>query len=191
MQLFRLLDQFVKAPRDTGSIVPSSQALARTLLGEAEVQRWKTVVEFGPGTGVFTEHLVELVADDAVFFAMEINPFLARQASLRAPKAQIHTASATEVVDYLGRHGLRHCDCIVSSLPWGSLKPELQDAIFEAMLDALPPGGRFVTFTYAGVPWMPAGRAFRRRLDNNFSEVHTSKIVWRNVPPALVYSCTR
>lgn len=191
MQLFRMLDQFVKAPRDTGSIVPSSQHLAKALLDEAEIARWDTVVEFGPGTGVFTEHLVNMVANNAVFFAMEINPFLARQTRLRCPQAQIHTASATDVVDYLGRHGLRHCDCIVSSLPWGSLKPALQDAIFAATLDALPSGGRFVTFTYAGVPWMPAGRAFKRRLDANFSHVHTSPVVWRNFPPALVYSCTR
>ncbi len=191
MQLFRLLDQFVKAPRDTGSIVPSSQALAKTLLEEAEISRWNTVVEFGPGTGVFTEHLVNLVPSNAVFFALEINPFLARQARLRCPQAQIHTASATDVVDYLGRHGLLHCDCIVSPLPWGSLKPSLQDAIFASILDALPEGGRFVTFTYAGVPLMPAGRAFKRRLDDNFSKVHTSPVVWRNFPPALVYSCTR
>jgi len=191
MQLFRLLDQFVKAPRDTGSIVPSSQALAKTLLSDAEVSRWNTVVEFGPGTGVFTEHLVKLVGASSVFFAMEINPFLARQARLRCPQAQVHTASATDIVEYLGRHGLRHCDCIVSSLPWGSLKPELQDAIFAAILDALPAGGKFVTFTYAGVPLMPAGRAFKQRLVDNFSNVHTSPIVWKNFPPALVYSCTR
>ncbi len=191
MQLFRLLDQFVKAPRDTGSIVPSSQALARALLNDAEISRWSTVVEFGPGTGVFTEHLVNMVPENAVFFAMEINPFLARQARLRCPQAQVHTASATDIVEYLGRHGLRHCDCVVSSLPWGSLKPALQDAIFAAIMDALPSGGRFVTFTYAGVPFMPAGRAFKERLVSNFSDVKTSPIIWGNFPPAMVYSCTR
>lgn len=191
MQLFRLLDQFVKAPRDTGAVVPSSQALAKALLNEAEIPHRKTVVELGPGTGVFTEHLVRMVADDAVFFALEINPFLAKQTRLRCPQAQIHTASATDIREYLGRHGLRHCDCIVSSLPWGSLAPELQDAIFEAIMEALPVGGRFVTFTYVGVPLMPAGKAFKQRLVSNFSKVDTSPVIWRNLPPALVYSCTR
>ena len=48
-----------------------------------------------------------------------------------------------------------------------------------------------MTFAYvhgAGLPW---GRSFRRLLERSFSEVRTSPVVWRNLPPAIVYRCRK
>jgi len=60
-----------------------------------------------------------------------------------------------------------------------------------SVTEALPPGGRFATFTYRHAVRLPAARRFRTLLDENFSEVRESKTVWRNVPPAFVYHCTK
>jgi phosphatidylethanolamine/phosphatidyl-N-methylethanolamine N-methyltransferase len=34
---------------------------------------------------------------------------------------------------------------------------------------------------------LPAGRRFRRTLEQRFERVEARPIVWRNAPPALVY----
>jgi phospholipid N-methyltransferase len=53
------------------------------------------------------------------------------------------------------------------------------------------PGARFATFAYSHAAWMPPARKFRELLDSRFSQVETSKVVWRNVPPAFVYRCRK
>jgi len=191
MQFFRLLGQFLRSPRDIGSVAPSSQALAKVILQAADIDASSRVVELGPGTGVLTEHLSGAVSDQGVFFALELNPELAEQTKMRCPSAAVYTASATDIAQYLALHNQQQCDCIVSSLPWGSLPNDLQDDIFDAILAALPEGGRLVTFSYIGVPLLPAGRGLKTRLKRDFSTVEESSFVWGNIPPAFVYSCIR
>ncbi len=67
----------------------------------------------------------------------------------------------------------------------------MQAELLQATHDALADGGQFATFAYLhGLP-LPAARRFRKRLGAFFSSVGRSRIVWRNLPPALVYQCTK
>ena len=49
------------------------------------------------------------------------------------------------------------------------------------------PGGRFATFAYLQGLLVPPGQKFRRRLDDYFTRVERSRVVWWNLPPAFVY----
>ena len=59
------------------------------------------------------------------------------------------------------------------------------------MLEVLRPGGQFATFAYVPGQALPAAHRLRRKLREVFSEVTTSRVVWRNTPPAFVYRCRR
>ncbi len=59
------------------------------------------------------------------------------------------------------------------------------------IMRVLRPGGVFVTFAYLQGLMLPAAGMLRRRLKSEFSRVETTKIVWRNVPPAFAYVCYR
>ncbi len=50
----RFLSTFLRRPRVTGSVLPSSRHLARALVGELDLRSGELVVEFGPGTGPMT-----------------------------------------------------------------------------------------------------------------------------------------
>lgn len=50
--------KFITQPSLNASITPSSQALARLMIQDIDWSIRDTVVEFGPGTGVFTEHII-------------------------------------------------------------------------------------------------------------------------------------
>jgi phospholipid N-methyltransferase len=82
-------------------------------------------------------------------------------------------------------------DAIVCGLPWASLPVALQDTIMTGIQRALRPGGVFVTFAYLQGMILPAALALRRRLKSEFARVETTKIIWRNVPPAFAYVCYR
>lgn len=50
--------KFIKQPLLNASITPSSQTLARLMVQDIDWSIVDTVIEFGPGTGVFTEHII-------------------------------------------------------------------------------------------------------------------------------------
>ena len=58
-----------------------------------------------------------------------------------------------------------------------------------AATDVLKPGGQFVTFAYLQGLLLPAAKRFRGLLEQTFRQVTTSRVVWKNVPPALAYYC--
>ena len=53
------------------------------------------------------------------------------------------------------------------------------------------PGGQFATFAYLQGLLLPAGQRFKDKLAQSFSKVEKSPTVWRNLPPAFVYRCTK
>jgi phospholipid N-methyltransferase len=65
----------------------------------------------------------------------------------------------------------------------------VQDRILEAVVKSLAPKGVFTTFAYLHAAWLPTAVRFRKRLKQHFGSVKTSRIVWRNLPPAYVYRC--
>ena len=74
----------------------------------------------------------------------------------------------------------------MSSLPLLSLPAEVVNGIVGGVFEALPRGAALVQFTYGPKPPMP--RSLRERL--HLVGAH-GKRIWRNVPPAVVWTFTR
>jgi phospholipid N-methyltransferase len=190
-QTLRFFGRFVTNPAGVGAVAPSSDQLARAITAWPRLDRADVVVEFGPGTGAFTQRILDRLGDGATFFAIERDAGMVEAFRRRYPDVEIHCDSVANIATHLRRHGHAAVDCIVSGLPWAAFSGRLQDELLNAAVAAMPDGGRFVTFAYLQGTLLPAGRRFRRRLDAHFSEVHRSSVVWRNLPPAFVYQCTK
>ena len=191
MERLHVLGEFVRKPMSVGAVAPSSRRLAGLITDVAELGRASTVVEFGPGTGAFTEVILRKIQPGATFFAIEANESLAAATRTRCPGVQVVHDSAVSVRAHLESRGRASCDCIVSGLPFASFTSAQQDAILAAVVDVLEPGGRFVTFAYlAGIVW-PLARRFRHRLLEQFSDVASTHTIWRNIPPAYVYRAVK
>ena len=87
--------------------------------------------------------------------------------------------------------GVTAVDCIISGLPWASFDSDLQKKIMTGVTTSLREGGTFATFAYLHGFLLPAAWRFRRSLQDTFSEVRQSKVVWWNLPPAFVYRCRK
>ncbi len=185
--IFSFLTELVKNPTRTGSIAPSCEDLCNLITDEADLDNMQTVIEFGPGTGVFTEKILEKISDEATFFAMELNPTFIEVTKDRCPGVVIYNDSAENSKKYLEIHGKTECDCIISGLPWTAFGPKLQDSLLNSIWDILSPGGRFLTFSYSHSLLFPTAKRFRSKLKSMFPEVVESKTVWSNFPPAFVY----
>lgn len=184
------LAEFLRKPFHTASITPSSRYLASAMVERMGLGEATTVVELGPGTGVFTRFIVRELKPEARLICLEINPELARRVAERFPRAWVVNDSAENLARHLG-HPDPGVDCVISGLPWVILSAEDQKRLLEPAVRALRPGGGFATFAYSHAAWLPAGRRFRAMLESSFSRVDISAPVWRNLPPAFVYHCRK
>jgi phosphatidylethanolamine/phosphatidyl-N-methylethanolamine N-methyltransferase len=183
------LSSFLRQPSRVGSFAPSSPELAQAMLRGCELRSAKAVVEFGPGTGAFTRMILERIGKDTGFIALELDSHHVRRLRERFPGLAVYHDSAERVQKYLALHKRDKADYIISGLPWANMPVKVQERILQAALRTLGPRGMFTTFAYVHACWLPRARRFRRRLEEHFAEVKTSRIIWRNVPPAFVYRC--
>ena len=182
---------FVRHPKSTGAVFPSSRRLAEKMIDGAGLETATSVVELGPGTGAFTGAIAERLEDPGIYLGIELREKFAAIVKDKFPQLLVVNDSAEKIVENLGKIDRQKADAIISGLPWAAFDADLQKRIMKSVTAALAPGGTFSTFTYLHACQLPAGKRFRALLDDNFSDVQTSKTVWLNLPPAFVYHCTK
>jgi len=200
------LREFLKNPNRTAAIAPSSPRLAERMLSGLDLAPMRSIVEYGPGTGVFTRAVLERLPDGwlsgctdrpgldgRAFVAVEFNPELARFVKESFPTVCVENESAERVEAICARHGIApgELDLIISGLGWVGFEPGLCTRMLEATHRMLRPGAEFRTFGYHLGLVMPHAGHFRREIKRLFSTVHTTKSVWANLPPAFVYVCRK
>jgi phospholipid N-methyltransferase len=183
--------QFLRHPSQTGAVLPSSTYLSEAMVEWLDLDSARVVLEYGPGTGPFTPYILKRLSRNCRFLAIERNATFATEFRSRHPGVPLIQDSVENVRAICNEAGINAVDCIVCGLPWAAFPEDLQTRLLDSMMTVLRPGGQFVTFAYLHGLSLPAGRRFANRLPEYFGEVTKSPIVWRNVPPALVYRCRR
>lgn len=189
--MISFLKHAIRRPEEIGAIAASSKSLAKSLSESIDLSTAHSIVEYGSGTGIFTEYIMNGKPETAIFFSIELNSELAKNAQQRCPQAIIYNDSVVNVKKYMKLHDLDQCDHVISGLPWGVFGDKLQNEIIEHTVDILKPNGTLLTFTYKGSQIIPAARRFRKILNSRFSDVTTTRTVWGNLPPAYFYRCVK
>jgi phospholipid N-methyltransferase len=173
-----------RAPRQVGSIMPSSPRLAHRMARQAAdflpPDGEGRVIEIGAGTGAITAALANMIPHTRLTL-VEADPACCRHLRRQFPRAEIIEGLVEESLDRL----LAPCPrlVLVSSVPLFSLKCTQRDRVlgaFETLLEQSA-AARVMQYTY--VPWLPGPRA--RWLCGQ-----AVQSVWQNVPPAWVWSST-
>lgn len=178
---------FLRSKSQVGALTPSGDKLADAMVDWIDWNSVKNVVEFGPGTGVFTEKILTKLQPDSKFFAVEQDAHLADITRERCPDAKVHTDCVSNISALCEREEIEQVDVVISGLPWAVFSHDLQKELLEEMKGVLKPGGGFVTFAYLQGMLLPSAQRFRKLLKAEFQDVHQSKVIWGNVPPAFVY----
>jgi len=179
----KFLLQYVFKPRTVGAVLPSSRFLARKMVAGINFLGAKCVVEFGAGTGVFTEKIVERCGMDTTVLVFEMNESFAiplQEKYAHLPNVHILCDSAANIGAYLQEHKFEYADYIISGLPFASLPQEVSHNILDETRRWLKPGGLFVTFQYSLLK--------KGLIEGYFSDIEITR-EYRNVPPAYVLRC--
>ncbi|MGH8245719.1 MAG: class I SAM-dependent methyltransferase, partial [Gammaproteobacteria bacterium] len=88
-----------------------------------EFEKASSVIECGPGTGVFTQTILAKLSPHSKFFMIEVNPTFVRILRERFPDQKIYQESVFNVRHLCEQQGIREVDCVISGLPWASFSP--------------------------------------------------------------------
>lgn len=181
----RFLSQYVKHPRSVGAVLPSSQLLAQQMVASIKFESAECIVEYGPGTGVFTEQLIQKKRQDTKLLVFETNEKFYRLLNRKykgARNVYIINDSAEQVNYYLKKYGIRKVDHIISGLPFASLPKTVSAKILQETQNVLAADGEFITFQYT--------KFKQKYFETFFSDIQINKVLL-NMPPAFVFKCTR
>ena len=184
------LIRFIMQPHTVGSIWPSSECLGRAMLHNIEWHPGDLVVEYGPGTGPFTNLLRHYLPQGIRYLGIEYDLHLCNALRHRFPEMQFHHGSAEETVQLLEQYRLGPARLILSGLPFANMTAALQENILTATKQSLQSDGLFRTFTYFGSTINPRARCFQKRALHYFQPAEKSRIVLGNFPPARILSYT-
>tara|TARA_B110000459_G_scaffold82528_1_gene92762 strand:+ start:1418 stop:1885 length:468 start_codon:yes stop_codon:yes gene_type:complete len=144
----------------------------------------KVVVEFGPGTGVFTEELLNLIGPKTQLLIIEINTrfYNDLKEKISDPRVTLINGSATDIEIYLKKMNVLEADFIISSIPLAVLPSSLRNRVILSARQALRKKGGFVQFQYT--------LQSQKLLEKVFSSVRIKHCLL-NIPPAFIYTCTK
>jgi phospholipid N-methyltransferase len=178
--LWHFLRGFIKHPVMVGSVIPSSKILIDKMLDPVDWEQTKLFVEYGPGVGTFTQHILERMAPDATLLAIDTNPDFTQYLNGKFTDSRLDavTGSAANVRKIMAERGFGEADFILSGLPFSTLPPGVGPKIAHETAEALRPGGAFLVYQFSP--------KVRRFIDPHFDRVDRG-FEWRNVPPATLF----
>jgi phospholipid N-methyltransferase len=182
----------LRAPTGIGAVAPSSRWLARTVTGVLAEFTQPDVVELGPGTGPMTSCIQQRLAGSGRHLAVELNPAFARRLITRFPRVDVICDTAAALPEILASRQMSQVDAVISGLPFAVMPSEVQQDIVDGIARVVPAeSGVFTTFSYLGAFNTPSARRFRAMVLERFHELHVSRLVLRNLPPAYVLTARR
>lgn len=183
MKVISFLIEYFKSPRTVGAVAPSSEKLAEKMVSDIDFENAKCIVEYGPGTGVFTDKLLERKKQDTILLLLEYNKEFCKRLEEKCNRYDniiVINDSAENVDEHLAKYNIEKVDYVVSGLPFASLPKNVSNKILEKTRSILKSDGLFITFQYT-------------LLKKEFITVYFKKIdmerVLFNVPPAYVFRC--
>jgi phospholipid N-methyltransferase len=134
--------------KDVGALHPSSRFLVRRLIGCLRPDSIRTLVELGPGPGVSTRPILDVLSDSARYVAIEKNPgFLASlKAAVTDPRLTAVAGDARAARQILSSLGITTADAVIASIPFSFLTKDERTALLDTIDSILSDDGDFVIF---------------------------------------------
>jgi phospholipid N-methyltransferase len=175
---------WIRDPRRIAAIAPSSPWLAAAMTASI-APSCAPVIELGPGTGVFTDALLERGVPEHRLALVELGDEFLDALRARYPRATLVRQDASRL-GALQFFGGELAGAVVSGLPLLSMPPARVRRVLQDAFLRLRPNGAFYQFTYGFRCPVPS-----RLLERLGLKATRVAIALRNLPPAAVYRIER
>jgi phospholipid N-methyltransferase len=175
----------IKNLKETGAVAPSSKFLARDLVEPLSTAIGKddspfNILELGPGTGSLTQEIVKLLRPDDHLDLVEIQEkfFEVITQKFRSSNISIYFR------DILQFQSNQHYKFIFSSLPYDNMPHNIIRKIWQKKLSLCAPEAYICYFKY--MKFKEFKCKYEEQMVNKYKQ--NKKIVFRNLPPAKIYT---
>ncbi len=187
--VFNFLNQSVRHFKEIGSVAPDSSTCINSLVNPIPFDSAELILEYGAGSGAVTGEILKRKEPESTLISFEKNKiFYSRlRKNLKGKNIFIVNEDVFNSRNILLlRFGVQggSVDCIISTLPWSSLK--FEELLMNEILPLLKEGGIFIQYMYTLS--VLKGILLRPILKRHFSQIDLD-FVFFNIPPALVYTC--
>ena len=171
--------RFLQRPLQVASIVPSSKALVKRVARKMDFTQPRVIAEYGPGEGVHSREIARRMSADSQLLLFELDPAFARDLERQfADDSRVHVVhgDAASLPEELKKHGIAHCDYILSGIPFSILEIKKKRALLEKTYEALADGGRFIIYQVTN----------ELRQHATLFDRAESEYVLQNIPPMFI-----
>lgn len=168
---------FIK-DKQVASVTPTSGAAVRQICDSIDFRKDVIIVEYGAGTGVFTEEILSRMTPGSKLIAFETNAELADLLRGINDKRLIVSNRSAEDVDAVCRAcGLADVDYILSGIPFSFLKPKQRINVIITSRNLLKSDGMFIVYQ--------ASWAMKATILKVFGNCETDNVLL-NLPPLFI-----
>lgn len=175
--------RWLSAPRLMGSLVPASVGLCQKIAAAVARRPGEYVVETGGGTGAVTRALLDYGIPAGRLVVVEIDPVLTEVLRRGFPEVTVIEGDACHLPDLVPSSVLGRVGTVISGIPMVLQSQDIQARMVDAIFALMPPGRRFLHYSYC-----PTSPLSCRRLRLRAERVG---FTLGNLPPASVWGYSR
>ncbi|MFT4311297.1 MAG: class I SAM-dependent methyltransferase [Candidatus Woesearchaeota archaeon] len=175
-----MFKQFLINPKATGSVFSSSKTLVSKLTQDIDFNA--KVIELGPGTGCVTSQILQRVSENDLV-AYELQREYANHI-----RTKFNISVYNKSAEHLNEIENFNPNYIISSIPFTLLHQKTITKILQSSYDVLKNKGTFKAYLYTLNPWIKRKQYFETELERIYGQKPQKQIVWKNFPPATIYT---
>ena len=170
---------FIK-DRDVASVTPTSLHCVKKVCTNIDFSRDIVLVEYGPGDGVFSRFILDLMTPGSKMILVELNKdfYTHLKETLPDPRVEIHNIRAGDVLSVLNPSLIGEVDYVLSGIPFSFLEKTRKKIVLKATKTILKEGGVFLAYQTSG--------HLKKPVMEVFGNLETEREIL-NLPPYLIY----
>ncbi|WP_022836710.1 class I SAM-dependent methyltransferase [Salisaeta longa] len=178
------IKNFIK-DRDVAAITPSSKFLVKRVCRWIDFSAPNIIVEYGPGTGVFSRYILEEMHDDSTLVLIEGNRNFVEELEALTdgdPRATVVHDRVENIETILDRLTIDAADYIISGIPFSFLDDDVKDELLVHTRRALADTGKFLVYQNYNHMEDPLRQHFN---------LASKEYELRNIPPMFAYEALK
>lgn len=174
--------------KNVASITPTSPFGVKRVCRKIDFSRAKLIVEYGPGTGVFSEYLLKQMQPSARLVLIERNPdmFKLLKKTFTDKRVSLHNDSAENVAQLVNGGTNNNPDYIISGIPFSYIPESARLDIVRQTHQVLMEKGKFLAYQ----TFYQKDDHLLVHLEHYFRRV-TSEFEILNIPPMRIYEALK
>lgn len=179
MSKIDFLKTFIK-DRDVASITPTSLHCVKKVCTNIDFTKDLTLVEYGPGDGVFSKYILKKMTPASKLILIELNTdfYNHLKKTIKDPRVQIYNTRAGDVESALDSDLIGNVDYVLSGIPFSFLEKSRKRVVLNATKNILKEGGLFLAYQTSG--------HLKKPVMEVFGNLETEREML-NIPPYLIY----